>query len=372
MNKQVALVSSKLNGFFDSFKSFCEPLLETMDLETIDPFDGINIKNNDLIKIIIADSITPPFVLREVRQKRKDIFVCAILRSKQIDVQDMYSEGIGYLKANGVNLVLIHNKDIDHGIIVAPEESYYHEGNWDTLANGLVDMAKLRSHLTFTRSTVIAGEPVPWDSDLIPSSLRTVVDYCIAKNAYKAFRGSTAGHFAVKLNDNEFLTSIRKSNFNNLDKIGLVRIKTDGPDTVLAYGAKPSVGGQSQRIVFNDHVGFDAIVHFHCPIKDGSEVPVVSQREFECGSHQCGSNTSDHLKQFGNLKAVYLDNHGPNIVFNRNIDPQEVIDFIEANFDLEKKTGGFISILKSDRFLPRNTLNELKHLLVNNDAQTTD
>ena len=35
-----------------------------------------------------------------------------------------------------------------------------------------------------------------------------------------------------------------------------------------------------------------------------------------------------------------LDNHGPNIVFNHNIDPQEVIDFINQNFDLSDKTGG--------------------------------
>jgi hypothetical protein len=33
--------------------------------------------------------------------------------------------------------------------------------------------------------------------------------------------------------------------------------------------------------------------------------------------------------------------HGPNIVFNRNIDPQEVIDFINRNFDLYDKTGGY-------------------------------
>jgi hypothetical protein len=48
--------------------------------------------------------------------------------------------------------------------------------------------------------------------------------------------------------------------------------------------------------------------------------------------------------KFGNLYAVYLDHHGPNIVFNKSIDPREVIDFIEQNFDLEDKTGGPVSI----------------------------
>ena len=44
----------------------------------------------------------------------------------------------------------------------------------------------------------------------------------------------------------------------------------------------------------------------------------------------------------GAIEAVYLDNHGPNIVFRHDVDPQKVIDFIEENFDLTGKTGGYI------------------------------
>lgn len=121
-------------------------------------------------------------------------------------------------------------------------------------------------------------------------------------------------------------------------------IENDGPDKVIAYGAKPSVGGQSQRIVFAEHPDCDCIIHFHCPIRTGSKVPTVSQREYECGSHQCGKNTSKGLQKFDNLYAVYLDNHGPNIVFNKNIDPMEIIAFIEDNFDLKDKTGGPVSL----------------------------
>ncbi|MGK3945590.1 class II aldolase/adducin family protein, partial [Streptomyces caeruleatus] len=90
--------------------------------------------------------------------------------------------------------------------------------------------------------------------------------------AYKPFNGVTVGHFACKVDDNTFLTSIRKTNFNDLSKVGMVKIVTDGPDTVLAYGAKPSVGGQSQRIIFKDHPNYDCVVHFHCPIKSSSKV----------------------------------------------------------------------------------------------------
>ncbi|MFM2394871.1 MAG: hypothetical protein RLZZ546_2854 [Bacteroidota bacterium] len=38
-----------------------------------------------------------------------------------------------------------------------------------------------------------------------------------------------------------------------------------------------------------------------------------------------------------------LDNHGPNVVFHHSIDPQEVINFIEVNFDLSDKTGGSVT-----------------------------
>jgi hypothetical protein len=231
-------------------------------------------------------------------------------------------------------------------MIVTPEEAAYHEtDNREDVLRNLVDMAWHRSHLTFTQSTIVEGNPVSWNDERIHNSIRTIINHCINGNAYKVFNGSTVGHFAIKLSDNEFLTSIRKSNFNDLHKNGMVYVKTDGPDTVLAYGAKPSVGGQSQRIVFNDHAGMDCIVHFHSPFKDNhaDSIPVVSQREVECGSMQCGKNTSDNLKEFenGQIKAVMLNNHGPNIVFNKNIDPQLVIDFIERNWDLNTKTGGY-------------------------------
>jgi hypothetical protein len=50
------------------------------------------------------------------------------------------------------------------------------------------------------------------------------------------------------------------------------------------------------------------------------------------------------LGRFGNLSAVYLREHGPNVVFHRTIDPQEVINFIEDNFDLREKTGGYVGV----------------------------
>lgn len=284
-----------------------------------------------------------PKVINEVRKNRKDIFLVGFKQTCGATEDEQYIAGLNLCKKASCNLVLANDTKTRWNMVITPEEARYHvtEDRNEAL-RGLVDMAKHRSHLTFTRSTVVAGESVPWDSPLVPDSLRKVVDYCIEQGAYKAFQGSTTGHFACKLADNVFLTSKRKTNFNNLKTLGLVRVETDGPDTVLAYGFKPSVGGISQRIIFGAHKEMDCIVHFHTEIKEESKVPQVSQREVECGSHACGAQTSNGLKQFGNLKAVYLQEHGPNIVFNHAIDPQEVINFIDSNFDLSKKTGGFV------------------------------
>lgn len=285
-------------------------------------------------------------IVKNIRSKRKDIFAVAFKTTCGATPDEQYIAGLNLLKEASVNLVLANDVETRLNMVITPEEARYHETtDRDAALEGLVDMAITRSQLTFTRSTVVAGDPIPWNSPMVPNTLRTVVDYCIKSGAYKPFRGATVGHFATKVDDNTFLTSIRKSNFNDLDKMGLVKIVTDGPDSVIAYGAKPSVGGQSQRIVFHDHQEYDCIVHFHCPIKPESEVPQVSQREYECGSHQCGENTSKGLKKFGNKSAVFLMEHGPNIVFHHSIDPQEVIDFIEENFDLSGKTGGAV-ILK--------------------------
>lgn len=287
--------------------------------------------------------IPAPKIISEIRKKRKDIFLVGFKTTCGKTEDEQYLAGLNLCKTASCNLVVANDTKTRLNMVITPEEARYHvTKDRDVVLKGMLDIMWHRSHLTFTRSTVVDGKPIPWDSDLIPNSLKTVVNYCILEHAYKPFNGVTAGHFACKLDDTTFLSSIRKTNFNKLNNVGLVKVKTDGPDTVLAYGAKPSVGGQSQRIVFRDHPGMDCIVHFHCEKKQKSQVPTVSQREYECGSMGCGENTSKGLKEFGNLKAVYLDNHGPNIVFNRNINPMEVIAFIEENFDLDSKTGGLV------------------------------
>lgn len=296
----------------------------------------------------VMDLVPQPKILDAIRNGsddlpvRKDIFLVSFKTTCGATEEEQYRAGLNMLKRSGSNLVLANDTKTRINMIITPEEASYHVTmDRQEALRALVEMTYLRSHLTFTRSTVVAGEPVPWESPLVPATLRTVVNYCIEQGAYKRVRGVTAGHFAVKLDSQTFLTSRRKTDYNDMKNVGLVLVKTDGPDSVIAYGSKPSVGGQSQRIVFEKHPGTDCIVHFHCPIRPGSLVPVVSQREYECGSHECGRNTSEGLARFGNLEVVYLDQHGPNIVFHHNVDPVEVIRFIEDNFDLSQKTGGY-------------------------------
>lgn len=283
-------------------------------------------------------------LIGRIRRERKDIFLVGFKTTAGATPEDQYFAGLGLVKNASCNLVLANDVHTRLNMVITPEQAHYHETTDRREAiEGLVEMATLRSKLTFTRARVVPGDPVPWTDDRIPASLRTVVDYCIAQGAYKPFNGSTVGHFAVKLSERAFLTSRRKTDFNKLADTGLVFVEAAGPDTVTAYGSKPSVGGQSQRIIFREHPGYDCIVHFHCPMKKGSDIPVRSQRAYECGSHECGKNTSDGLAGFHGesrkvIKAVMLDHHGPNIVFNRDTDPQEVIRFIDENFDLKGRT----------------------------------
>ncbi len=278
-------------------------------------------------------------IIRKIRHLRKDIFLVGFKTTTGATADEQYLAGLNLVKTASCNLVLANDLTTRLNMVITPEQSRYHETtDRDDALRGLAEMSALRSKLTFTRATIVPGEPVAWSSPLVPQVLREIVNHCIDRGAYKPFLNATVGHFAVKVNDRTVLTSRRKTDFNKLGKIGLVKIIAENDNEVIAYGSKPSVGGQSQRIIFKEHPGMDCIVHFHCPKKPESSVPVRSQREFECGSHECGKNTSTGLMRFGNLLAVMLDKHGPNIVFSSTIDPQEVIDFIEKHFELEGRT----------------------------------
>jgi len=315
---------------------------------------------------ITMDLTASPKLLGKIRKERKDIFLVAFKTTCGATHDEQYKAGLNLLKEASCNLVLANDILTERNIIIVPEEAYYTAEDFtgfvdlawlaDDITNDrhkilymLTDMMMSRRNCTFTRSTVLPalpGKGLLWKDGAVPVVLKTVVDHCISKGAYKPFRGATAGHFAYRISDHEFATSRRKTDFNHLSELGLVYVKSSSPDSVLAFGAKPSVGGQSQRIIFAEHPGFTNIVHFHSPPREGVVVPEAPepQWKYECGSHQCGQNTSDGLVDVGpGIKSVYLSNHGPNIVFTNDADPQEVIHYIEENYDLSQKVGGLVS-----------------------------
>lgn len=69
-----------------------------------------------------------------------------------------------------------------------------------------------------------------------------------------------------------------------------------------------------------------------------------------CGSLECIASNLTGFKEYKvsdthSIWAGHMDYHGPNIVFNSNINPQLVIDFINTHWDLSKKTTGLSSEL---------------------------
>lgn len=291
-------------------------------------------------------------IVSRIRATRKDIFLVAFKTTAGATEDEMYLAGLKLMKGSHINLVLVNDVITRLNMVVCPEEARYHVTTERVEAiEGLVDMALLRSKCRFTRSEVRESGGVAWSAQEVSDSLRSVVDHCIERGAYRpvttASHGAvTAGHFALRAADGKIITSRRWSNFNHLRDTGMVLVEPVGDDRVIAYGGKPSVGGQSQRIIFKEHPELDHIVHFHCPLrKDAPDrIPLRSQRAYECGSHECGKNTSDGLREIEDgIWAVMLDNHGPNIVFRRDVAPERVIALIERNFDLDHKTGGLVA-----------------------------
>lgn len=280
-------------------------------------------------------------IIGTIREKRKDIFLIGFKTTCGADVEEQYIAGASLLKKSSCNLVLANDTKTRVNMIITPEESVQIATyNRDKALKELCEITLLRSKLTFTPTTIISGKKVKWDDNKIPQNFRTVIDYCIANSAYKMNpSGFTVGHFAYKPSEFNYLMSRRKCNFNIMKNVGMVKVKLED-DNVLAEAYKPSAGARSQIKVFQKNPDMNCIVHFHCPLKEDhpDDIKINSQREYECGSHQCGDNTVDSLKQFGNIKCGMLDKHGPNIIWNVDTDPQEIIDFIERNFDLSQKT----------------------------------
>lgn len=99
--------------------------------------------------------------------------------------------------------------------------------------------------------------------------------------------------------------------------------------------------GQTAKSIFNllkDKISDKYDIELFLTKMAGSLIPIADQKPFQCGSLECGLNTTNNLMDFGIAKAVYLDKHGPNILFKSTENPDEVIEFIKSNIQLGVKT----------------------------------
>lgn len=282
-------------------------------------------------------------VIGQVRRHRKDIFLIGFKTTAGATADEQFEAGLTLLKTASCNLVLANDLQTGMNMIVTPEQARYavtHDRQ--AVLTELVDIAIARAGLHFTRTHIVPGQLLPWRAARIPYTFRRVVEHCIARGAYRPFRGVTVGHFAFAERSGamHLWSSRRKQDFNSESGRDLVGVSISSEGQLIAGGAKPSAGTRSQYEVLRHFPDFDCIIHFHCPARPGSPIPRRSQRELECGSHECGENTWRGMTRLagGAIAAVMLDHHGPNILFRSTGDPRAVIAFIEEHFDLDRAT----------------------------------
>lgn len=291
-------------------------------------------EGDKLLKLVPAKKI-----IGNIRKERKDIFLVGFKTTAGATQEEQYEAGMNLLKQNSCNLVLANDMHTRCNMVLTPEMATY--GNTTDRFEALEIFAKMilsRSTNEFTRTEVISEKPIDWP--MAPGALREVVEYCVEKGAYKPFNGKTVGHFGYCPNPSVLLSSRRKQNYNEPGGLDLALVKFSRDGKVTSQGGKPSAGVRSQYELLRQYKQFNCVVHFHCPMKPGAEISTRPQMYYECGSHQCGENTAAGIELHvnGQIGAVMLDKHGPNILFHDKIDPAIVKAFIEENFDLTQTT----------------------------------
>lgn len=295
-------------------------------------------------------------ILSKIRKERKDIFLVSFKTTAGVGRDETYRRGLESLKVNSSNLVFANDIEDKINMVITPEEYPYEEQTRNEAIKTLAEMTVSRLQLTFNRTSVAEGGSRADIMKLaslrkIPGNFVNVMRHLIDNGAFKPFRGKTSGHFGCKVEDMPFdrISSIRKVDHNEIFRDGMAKIYRKEGGAIMAEGGKPSVGEHTQQMIYGE-LGDKAhsIVHFHCPIRKGiAYIPfdIRSQKPYECGSNECGINTATGMNNVGieGIYAVHLENHGPNIAFHKDVDPEKVIEFINLYWDLSNKEGGLIN-----------------------------
>jgi hypothetical protein len=305
--------------------------------------------------------------IRAGEKGNKSVFLVSFKATAGLTKEETYAAGLKALKGSSSNLVFANDVQNGHNVVVTPEEFPYYGDTRDDALGTLCEMIEQRLQLDFVRTKVIDGDraylkPLH-ESGSIPSNFLPVLEHLLAAGAYKVlpWKDSTSGHFGCVVDGQEFkrVSSVRKANHNLVLEEGVIPIMEDDGDSIIARGAKPSVGEHTQRMIYEELAKADipgvrdpsahSIVHFHSPMKPKSEwqfsIAQRPQKPYECGSVQCGLNTALGMGMGDTgIWAVHLEGHGPNIAFHRDVPAERVIEFIERHWELSAKSGGIVAV----------------------------
>lgn len=277
-------------------------------------------------------------IIDKIRRKRPDIFLIGFKTTTNATDEEQFLTALKMMKRSKCNIVLANDTVTRKNMIITPEESKYQYETREETLNELCDMILKRNDLTYNRTNFIEKENVPITE--ANDNFVEVMEYLVENGGYIENNGNgfTPGHFCFRYKEG-FVSSQRKVNHNEVFERGMTYVTPSEEGKFKAEGThKPSVGARSQWLMLEENEDFDFVVHTHNPLKKGSEIPLASQKPFQCGSLECGLNTLNNLGDFGDIKAVYLDKHGANIIFQKSTPASTVIDFIEENIELGVKT----------------------------------
>lgn len=278
-------------------------------------------------------------IIGKVRKIRPDIFLVGFKTTTNKSTDDQFLAALKMMKRTKCNLVLANDTVTRQNMVITPEEAMYNvTDDRDSALRTLIEMIGMRNNLTYNKTNL--HKQTSWSIYNTPVIFQNVLSLLIKKGGFIENNGNgfTPGHFCYKVSEDSFVSSQRKVDHKLVFENGLTLVKPNPDGTFDAFGErKPSVGARSQWMMLNKYKDYDCIIHTHNPLLPGSKIPIVPQKPFQCGSVECGRNTIDNMKDFGEIKAVFLEKHGANILFKRKSNPQAILEFITENIKLGEK-----------------------------------
>lgn len=318
---------------------------------------GKNIERLKTLKGDIQILLTPTEkIIKKIRLKRPDIFLVGFKTTTNASKEEMFLAGLKFMKSTKCNLVLVNEIHNRMNMIITPEEAYYcYTKNRKQALTELCEIFMSRIPNTFSSSIFQQIEEPAYLIDQLPENFKSIIQELIDNKAFICNNGNdfTPGHFCYTDSDRidktknfSYICSQRKADHNKVFEEGMslvTPIQDNNSEEVnfqVKGKRKASVGARSQYYLLQENPEYNCIIHTHNPIKEGSQLPIVSQKEFQCGSIECGQNTLNGLKKFenGKIAGVYLDKHGANFMFHSDTDPNIILNFIKNNIVLGEKT----------------------------------